>query len=162
MPSFDLVSKVDTNELKNAVEMAKKIIIGRYDFKGSNAEIQWHDDYLELRAEDEYKVKTILDILREQMVKRKLGLNNTQAEDIVTSGKNMLKQKVVIKQGLDKEMAKTINKIIKTSPLKIQSSIIDDKLRLESKKIDDLQSIFQFLKNHKEITVDLQMENIKR
>jgi uncharacterized protein YajQ (UPF0234 family) len=96
------------------------------------------------------------------MVKRKLGLNNTQAEDIVSSGKNMLKQKIIVKQGLDKEMAKTINKIIKNHPAKVQSSIVDDKLRLESKKIDDLQTVFQFLKQHKEVTVDLQMENLKR
>jgi uncharacterized protein YajQ (UPF0234 family) len=164
MPSFDLVSKVEMNELKNAVEMVRKVVAARYDFKGSVAaiEIQEKDNKLELKGEDDYKMQTLLDLLRDQMVKRKIGLSNLQPEKVVPSGKNLLKQTLIIKNGIDKELGKTINKIVKNSGMKVHSSLMDEKIRLEGKNIDDLQAVFHLLKTHPEVNLDLQMENMKR
>lgn len=162
MASFDLVSKIDMGELKNAVELAKKIIQGRFDFKGSESTLELKEDSIEIRGEDEYKLKTMLDLLREQMGKRKIGMNGLVPEKIVPSGKNMFKQTLTLKMGIDKEKSKLINKLIKNSGIKVNSSILDDKVRLESKKIDDLQKVYALLKENRELALDLQMENMKR
>lgn len=163
MPSFDLVSKTDMMEMKNALQMAQKEIGSRYDFKGSNVELELKDDkMLELRAEDDYKMKAALEILRNQMVKRKIGQRCIDPQKIEPSGNRMLKQQILLKNGLEKDMAKSIVKIIKDSNLKVQAAIMDEKIRITGKKIDDLQEVFQMLRAHKDVTVDLQMENMKR
>ncbi len=163
MPSFDLVSKTDMMEMKNALGMAQKEIGSRYDFKGSNVELELKDDKaLELRAEDDYKMKAALEILRNQMVKRKIGQRCIDPQKIEPSGNRMLKQLILLKNGLEKDTAKAIVKIIKDSNLKVQAAIMDEKIRITGKKIDDLQEVFQMLRTHKDVTVDLQMENMKR
>ncbi len=164
MPSFDLVSKTDMMEMKNALQMAQKEITGRYDFKGSEVTLELKDDnkMIELRAEDDYKMKAALEILRNQMVKRKIGQRCIDPQKIEPSGHKMMKQQILLKNGLEKDMAKTIVKIIKDSGLKVQAAILDEKIRLTGKKIDDLQEAFHMLRTHKDVTVDLQMENMKR
>lgn len=163
MPSFDLVSKTDMMEMKNALQMAQKEIGSRYDFKGSNVELELKDDkMLELRAEDDYKMKAALEILRSQMVKRKIGQRCIDPQKIEPSGNRMLKQQILLKNGLEKDTAKSIVKIIKDSNLKVQAAIMDEKIRITGKKIDDLQEVFHMLRTHKDVTVDLQMENMKR
>lgn len=163
MPSFDLVSKTDMMEMKNALQMAQKEITGRYDFKGSDTSLELKDDkMIELRAEDEYKMKAALEILRNQMVKRKIGQRCIDPQKIEPAGHKMLKQQILLKNGLEKDMAKSIVKIVKDSGLKVQASILDEKIRLTGKKIDDLQEAFHMLRTHKDVTVDLQMENMKR
>ncbi len=162
MPSFDLVSKTDLMELKNAILMAQREISARYDFKGSNTEIEFKETSIELRAPDDYKIKAALEILRGQMVKRNIGQRCIDPQKIETSGTRGLKQVLNIKNGIDKEKAKVINKLIKDSGVKVQSSILDEKIRVTGKKIDDLQEIFQMLKSNKEVDIELQMENMKR
>lgn len=163
MPSFDLVSKTDMMEMKNALQMAQKEIASRYDFKGSNVELELKDDkMMELKAEDDYKMKAALEILRNQMVKRKIGQRCIDPQKIEPSGNRMLKQQILLKNGLEKDMAKSIVKIIKDSNLKVQAAIMDEKIRITGKKIDDLQEVFHMLRTHKDVTVDLQMENMKR
>lgn len=163
MPSFDLVSKTDMMEMKNALQMAQKEIGSRYDFKGSNVELELKDDkMLELRAEDDYKMKAALEILRNQMVKRKIGQRCIDPQKVEPSGNRMLKQQILLKNGLEKDTAKSIVKLIKDSNLKVQVAIMDEKIRITGKKIDDLQEVFQMLRSHKDVTVDLQMENMKR
>lgn len=162
MPSFDLVSKTDMMEMKNAIGMAQKEINARYDFKGSDVTLELKDTLIELRAEDDYKMKAALDIFRSQMVKRSIGQRCIDPQKIEPSGHKMLKQVINIKNGIEKEKAKTINKIIKDSGLKVQSSIMDDKIRITAKKIDDLQAVFQMLRQSKDVDLELQMENMKR
>ncbi len=163
MPSFDLVSKTDMMEMKNALQMAQKEITGRYDFKGSETSIELKDEKsIEIKGEDDYKMKAALDIFRNQMVKRKIGQKCIEPQKIEASGHKMLKQTLLLKNGLEKDMAKTIVKIIKDANLKIQAAILDDKIRLTGKKIDDLQEAFHLLRTHKDVTVELQMENMKR
>ncbi len=163
MPSFDLVSKTDMMEMKNALQMAQKEISSRYDFKGSQAEILLADEStIEIKAEDEMKMKAALDVFRNQMVKRKIGQRCIDPQKIEPHGNRMYRQKIQLKNGIEKDMAKTMVKIIKDSGIKVQVSILDDKLRLQGKKIDELQEAYHLLKTHKDVTVELQMENMKR
>lgn len=162
MPSFDLVSKTDMMEMKNAIQMAQKEINARYDFKGSDVSLELKDTTIELKAEDDYKMKAALEILRGQLVKRNIGQRCIDPQKIEPSGNRMMKQTINIKNGIEKEKAKAINKIIKESGLKVTSSIMDDKIRMTAKKIDDLQGAYQMLRSNKEVDIELQMENMKR
>ena len=96
------------------------------------------------------------------MVKRNIGMNALEPEEPIPSGRNMLKQILQVKQGIDKEKGKQINKLIKTSGHKVTSAYVDEKIRITGKKIDELQAIFSMLKDHKEVKMELQMENMKR
>lgn len=162
MPSFDLVSKTDMMEMKNVLQMAQKELDNRYDFKGSDTKLEQKENTIELRANDDYKMKAALEILRGQMVKRNIGQRCIDPQKIEPSGNRMLKQVINIKNGIEKEKAKQINKIIKDSGLKVQSSIMDDKIRVTAKKIDDLQEVFHMLRTNKDVDIELQMENMKR
>lgn len=162
MPSFDLVSKTDMMEMKNALQMAQKEINARYDFKGSDVTLELKETAIELRAEDDYKMKAALEILRGQLVKRNIGQRCIDPQKVEPSGNRMMKQVINIKNGIEKEKAKLINKIIKDSGLKVSSSIMDDKIRITGKKIDDLQGAYQMLRSNKEVDIELQMENMKR
>jgi hypothetical protein len=162
MPSFDLVSKTDMMELKNALQMAQKEVNSRYDFKGSDVTFELKETLIELRAEDDYKMKAALEILRNQLVKRQIGQRCIDPQKVEPSGNRMMKQIINIKNGIDKEKARTINKLIKDSGLKVQSSIMDDKIRLTGKKIDDLQDAYRMIRVHKDVDIELQMENMKR
>ena len=162
MPSFDIVSKMNSGELKNAVDQARREISTRYDFKGSNTAINLNDSSMELMAPDDYKMKTALSILRSKMAKRNIGQKFIDPGEISPVGNKMLKQQIVINQGISKEQGKIINRIVKNSKKKLSSSYMDEKVRISGKKIDDLQDIFFEIKKNKEITVELQMENMKR
>jgi uncharacterized protein YajQ (UPF0234 family) len=162
MPSFDLVSKTDMMELKNAIQMAQREIGARYDFKGSDTILELKENTIELRAQDDYKMKAALEILRNQLVKRNIGQRCLDPEKVEPSGNRGLKQVINIKNGIDKEKAKIINRVIKDSGMKVQSSIMDEKIRVTSKKIDDLQEVYHMLRNHKDVDIELQMENMKR
>lgn len=162
MPSFDLVSKTDMMEMKNALQMAQKEIDARYDFKGSDTTLELKEKLIELRAEDDYKMKAALEIFRGQLVKRNIGQRCIDPQKVEPSGNRKLKQIINIKNGIEKDKAKIISKLIKDSGMKVQSSIMDDKIRVTAKKIDDLQEIYHHLRTHKEVDIELQMENMKR
>ena len=163
MPSFDLVSKLDMGELKNALIMAQKELSSRYDFKGSKVSLELKGETaLELTAEDDYKMGAALDIFRSKLIKRNLGMKNIEPGDITPTGNQMLKQVIILKNGIDKEQGKKINKIIKDGKYKVTSAYMDEKVRITGKKIDDLQAIYSMLRNHQDVTVELQMENMKR
>jgi len=162
MPSFDLVSSLDLGEMKNTVQMTQKQINGRYDFKGSDCTLDFNGtDQLEIKGDSEYQVKAALGILYENMGKRGLGLKCVDAKDIMPSGNQKFKQTVILNSGIDKEKAKIINKLIKSSGLKVTSQYLDEKIRITGKKIDDLQATFKNLKADKTVEIDLRMENIK-
>ena len=162
MPSMDVVSKLDMGEMKNAVNMAIKQINGRYDFKGSNTSVDFKNETeIELKAPDDYKIGAALDILRSCMIKRSISVKSLETSDVLPSGNQMFKQSLSLKSGIPKDKAKLINKIIKSSGLKLTSATLDDKVRITGKKIDDLQAALKILKDHDEMDIDLQMENPK-
>lgn len=160
MPSFDIVSELNMQEVDNAINQAKKEILGRYDFKGSKAELNWDKKEVTLLAEDEYKIVTMMDILQNKMAKRGLDLRALKLSEIEPAGGKSLRQKVTLVQGIEKEMAKDIVKFIKDSKLKVQAQIMDEKLRVTSKSIDELQSTMQAVKAHN-FAVPLQFDNMR-
>lgn len=162
MPSFDLVSKIDSGELKNVIMMTQKEFSSRFDFKGTETTVELTETTIELDSSDEEKLKTALSILREKMVKRNMGMRSIDPEDPRPSGNMRFKQTLKIRNGIDKENAKKITKIIKDSGMKVQAQIMDDKVRVQAKQIDDLQAVYSMLKQNSEIKCELQMENMKR
>ena len=164
MASFDLVCKLDEMELQNAINQTEKVISGRFDFKNSEARAEWKqkENMIEIRAEDDTKVKAVLEILRTNMLKRGIGLKGMEESEITATGMKMKKMKIKLSSSIDKENQKAISKIIKESGFKGKAQYMDEKYRLESKSIDELQAVFKLLKTSPEVKIDLQMENMKR
>ena len=164
MASFDLVSKIDEMELSNALKNTEKMITGRFDFKGSEAKAEYKEKekIIEIRAEDEMKVKAVLDILRTNMGKRGIGMRGMKESQIENSGLKNKKMTLTLTSGFDKDAQKLMNRLIKESGFKGKSQYMDEKYRIESKSIDELQTLFQFLRTHKDQTLELSMENMKR
>ncbi|MGZ3691425.1 MAG: YajQ family cyclic di-GMP-binding protein [Pseudobdellovibrio sp.] len=162
MPSFDIVSELNLQEVDNAFNQAKKEIEGRYDFKGSHAELKWDKEKKEVTilAEDDYKVDTMLDILQNKMGKRGVDLRALKPSETEPAGGRLLRKKVVFSQGIEKEVAKEIIQYIKNSKLKVQAQIMDDKLRVTSKSIDELQSTMQSVRTN-DFKVPLQFNNMR-
>ena len=144
MPSFDVVSELNMQEVDNAVNQAQKEVDGRYDFKGSHAEIKWDKKELTLLAEDDYKLQTMVDIIQTKMGKRGIDLRALKLSEPEPAGGKQLRQKITFSQGIEKEKAKEVVKSIKDSKLKVQPQIMDDKIRVTSKSIDELQVTMQF------------------
>jgi len=164
MASFDLVSKIDTMELSNALKNTDKQILGRFDFKGSSAKVDFKEkeNVIEMVADTEMQVKAILDILRTNMGKRGISTLGMKESEITPSGLKLKKMTLTLITGFDKEGQKLMNRLIKESGFKGKSQYMDEKYRMESKSIDELQAVFQFLKTHKDMNLQLNMENLKR
>lgn len=162
MPSFDLVSSLDIGELKNVLNMTQKQIAGRYDFKGSKCSIELKNDKeLEVIAETEMRIEAAMSIFYGCMSKRGLGLKCLDLQKIVPTGHQMYKQVIILNFGIDKDNGRIINKLIKESNLKVSSQYLDEKIRVTSKKIDELQKTFHMLRAHDDVNIDLRMENMK-
>jgi uncharacterized protein YajQ (UPF0234 family) len=164
MASFDLVSKIDEMELANALQNTEKMIQGRYDFKGSDAGVEYKEKekVLEIKGDSEMQVRAVLDILRTNMGKRGIGFRGMKESEITDSGLKKKKMTLTMTTGFDKDGQKLMNRLIKESGFKGKSQYMDEKYRIESKSIDELQGLFQFLRNHKDMTLELKMENMKR
>lgn len=160
MPSFDIVSELDIQEIDNAINQARKEVEGRYDFKGSKSEIQWDKKEITLLAEDDYKVEAMGGILQTKLHRRGIDIKAVKFEKAEPAGGKMLRQKVTLVQGIDREVAKDILKLIKDSKLKVQPSIADDKVKVSSKSIDELQECIQLIKGGS-FAVPLQFNNMR-
>lgn len=163
MPSFDVVSKLDFQEIDNAVNQATKEVAHRYDFKGSKTSFDWRpaEKKIVLMADDDYKLGAAKDILQSKMIKRGLPLKNMDYGSVEPATGQMLRQDITIEEGISKEKGKKIVKLIKESKLKVQAQIMDDQVRVIGKKIDDLQSVIGFLKKNDSIELDLQFINMR-
>lgn len=139
MPSFDIVSEIDTQEARNAVENSRRELEGRFDFRGVQASYEWTDKETVLSAEAEFQLQQMLEILRKNLVKRKVDINALEAGEPEHSGKTF-SLKVTFKQGIDQPTAKKLVQLIKDSKLKVQASIQGDQVRVTGKKRDDLQA----------------------
>ncbi|MGZ3772866.1 MAG: YajQ family cyclic di-GMP-binding protein [Pseudobdellovibrionaceae bacterium] len=160
MPSFDIVSEVDIQEVDNAINQARKEVEGRYDFKGSKAEIQWDKKEITLLAEDDYKIEAMGGILQTKLHRRGLDIKAIKFEKMEEAGGRMLRQKVSMVQGIDREVAKDILKLIKDSKLKVQPSIADDKIKVTSKSIDELQECISLVRGGN-FPIPLQYNNMR-
>ena len=160
MPSFDVVSKVDMQEVDNAINQARKEIGHRYDFRNSKSSIELEETAITLRADDNMKLSALRDILSEKMAKRGVGLRALDFEEPESATLGSLRQKITIKQGISTEDGKKIVKMIKDSNIKkVQAQIQQDQVRVTGQKRDDLQGVIRLLKE--QVELELQFVNFK-
>ena len=145
MPSFDIVSEVDTHELTNAVDQANRELSTRFDFKGVEASFVLDDKVISQSAPSEFQLQQMTDILRARLIARKIDARCLEFGDIETNLAGA-RQKVTVKQGIERELAKKLQGAIKDAKLKVDTQINGDKLRVTGKKRDDLQAAMALLK----------------
>jgi len=159
MPSFDVVSKLDLHELTNAVDQANRELTNRFDFKGTGAVYERDDTVVTMKAQAEFQLKQMLDILKQRLASRHIDIRCAEIADPEINLAHA-RQKVTLKQGLDQPLAKDIVKRIKDAKLKVDVQIQGDKLRINGKKRDDLQTAIALLRAA-EIKMPLQFENFR-
>jgi uncharacterized protein YajQ (UPF0234 family) len=160
MPSFDIVSKVDMQEVDNAVNQAIKEIAQRYDFKGSKSEITQEKDAIKVLSDDDYKLKAVIDVLQTKFLKRNISIKALQYGKVEQASGGMARQIITIQQGISKEKGKEIIAAIKESKIKVQAQIQDEQVRVTGKNRDDLQDTIQLLKG-KDLDVEMQFLNFR-
>ncbi len=162
MPSFDVVSEVNFQELDNAVNQTTKEISQRYDFKNAKTSIEWRqkDKEIVIVADDDYKLSAATDILQSKLVKRSVPLKNLKYGTIEQATGGQVRQVITVQQGIDKEQAKKIMQTIKDSKSKVQAQLMDDQVRVTSKSIDDLQATMRNLRAAS-LEVDVQFVNMR-
>ena len=146
MPSFDIVSQVSQQEVKNALEQANKEIQNRYDFKGSDARIEQDELALTVYADDEFKLGQVTDVLRQRMAKRNIDVRCLELGAVEKISGDKVKRLVSVKTGIAQEKAKQIQKLVKDAKLKVQGSIQGDLVRISGAKKDDLQAAIQLVR----------------
>jgi len=146
MPSFDITSEVNKMELKNAVDQANKELQNRFDFKGSDARVEQAEPGLALYADDDFKLKQVMDLFTAKCAKRGVDMRALVAKGVEKVGGNKVKQAIDVRNGIEQEKAKQIVKLIKDAKLKVQASIQGTAVRVSGAKKDDLQSAMQLVK----------------
>ena len=159
MPSFDIVSEVDTHELTNAVDQASRELTTRFDFKGVDAKFVLEESVVSQSAPSDFQLKQMTDILRQRLTARGIDIRCLEFGDVETNLAGA-RQKITVKQGIGRELAKRIQTEIKTAKLKVDSQINGEKLRVTGKKRDDLQTAIALLRG-KEFELPLQFDNFR-
>ncbi|MGG1619571.1 YajQ family cyclic di-GMP-binding protein [Paenibacillus sp. NRS-1782] len=158
--SFDIVSKMDMQELTNAVHQTEREIETRFDFKGSKSSLKLEKEALTIASEDEYKLNAVIDILQSKMAKRGISLKNVEYGKLEPASLGSVRQRLTLKQGIDQDNAKKINILIRDSKLKVKSQIQGDQIRVTGKNKDDLQAVIQLLRKA-DLPLELQFTNMK-
>jgi uncharacterized protein YajQ (UPF0234 family) len=159
MPSFDAVSELNSHEVTNAVDQANRELTQRFDFKDSGAQFELKEFTVTLKAQVEFQLKQMLEILKLRLAKRGVDLVCLEIKD-PTSNLASAQQEVVLRQGIDQETGKKISRLVKDSSLKVQASLQGDKVRITGKKRDDLQEAMALLRGAK-LEVALQFNNFR-
>lgn len=159
MPSFDIVSEVDTHELTNAVDQASRELTTRFDFKGVDAKFALDDNVIAQSAPSDFQLQQMTDILRARLIARKIDVRCLEFGDIETNLAGA-RQKVTVKQGIERELAKKLQAAIKDARLKVDTQINGDKLRVTGKKRDDLQAAMAVLRE-RDFGLPLQFDNFR-
>ncbi|MEO5341726.1 MAG: YajQ family cyclic di-GMP-binding protein [Gammaproteobacteria bacterium SHHR-1] len=159
MPSFDVVSEADLQEVRNAVDQANREVSQRFDFKGSDARFEVKGTEINLRANDDFQLQQMMDILHAKLVKRGVDIAALEKKDPVVN-LNDARQLVIVKQGIESDTAKKIVKEIKASKIKVQAQIQGEQVRVTGKKRDDLQQVIAFLREQ-EFGLPLQFNNFR-
>ena len=159
--SFDIVTKVDIQEVRNAIDQASKEVNARFDLKNSNSSIKLEgDDTIQLASADEYKLKAVIEILQQKLIKRGISLKSLTFEKIEQATGYSVRQKIKLTQGIASEKAKEIVRVIKDSKKKVQASIQGETVRITGKDRDTLQEAIALLKNH-DFGIDMQFTNYR-
>ncbi|MEP3247172.1 MAG: YajQ family cyclic di-GMP-binding protein [Sneathiella sp.] len=160
MPSFDIVSKTDLNEVENALNNVRREIETRYDFKGSNCSIEQAESVLTIHADDDLKLKQMHELLQGHLTRRKVDAAVLDYKNPERAAGQSVRQQVVVREGIEKDLAKKLVKQIKSSKIKVQVAIQGDELRVTGKKRDDLQEVITFCKGL-EFDMPLQYVNFR-
>ncbi len=160
MPSFDVVSRTELPEVDNAIQGAMREIGTRFDFKGSHCTLERTDETIVIHADDDMKLKQMQELLRGYLARRKVEIGAFEFQKAEAASGNTVRQNVLIKQGIERELAQKILKAIKAAKLKAQVAIQGPELRVSGKKRDDLQSVIALIKNQK-IEQPLQYVNFR-
>ena len=158
--SFDVVSEVNMQEVVNAVNQARKEVSQRYDFKGSKTEIELNDDVIKVTTEDDFRLNSVVDILKTRLIARKVAVRNLQYGKMEDAAGGMVRQQITIRQGIAADKAKAMVKDIKASKLKVQASIQGDSIRVSGKNKDDLQQVIALLREN-DYDLELQFVNYR-
>jgi cyclic-di-GMP-binding protein len=160
--SFDIVSEVNLQEVDNAVNQARKEIAQRYDFKGSRSSIELNqkDKQLVVISDDDFRLKSVIDILQNKLIKRGVPVKALDYGTVEPAAGSTVRQIIKLRVGIDKENAKLIVKMIKDTKLKVQSQIMDDQVRVSGKNKDDLQSVMKMLRGA-ELSFAMQFTNYR-
>ncbi|MEB2284538.1 MAG: YajQ family cyclic di-GMP-binding protein [Polyangiaceae bacterium UTPRO1] len=146
MPSFDVVSRIDLQEVDNALNQARKEVAQRYDLKDSKTEIAWDQKEIVVTSADDFKVKAVVDVLQSKLVKRNVPIKNLVYGAMEPAQGGRSRQKITVQQGIETEKAREIVKFIKGAGVKAQAQIMDDEVRVSGKKRDDLQEVIAKLR----------------
>lgn len=160
MPSFDIVSKVNSMELENALNQAKKELASRFDFRGVKAEITFEKDEIKLTAPDAFKLKALEEIVIGKLAKRQISLKSVERKEPEISSVGHGRQIIKIKQGLESTIAKQVASFVRDTKLKVTTQIQGDEVRVSGKSRDDLQSVIAAVQGH-EFPADLQFVNFR-
>ncbi len=160
MPSFDVVSKLQWDEVKNAINQATREIGTRFDFKGTGASLEQTDKGIAFEASTEDRIKAAYEVLQEKLVRRKVSLKHFEAGDMGKGPRGTAKMLVTVTEGISTEKAKELIKLLKNSKLKVQAAIQEDTVRVSGKKRDDLQAAIAELKRA-DLGVELQFVNFR-
>lgn len=163
MPSFDIVSRIDLQEVDNAVNMTRKAILSRYDFRESKTEITLDKKEKKIRVttEDDMKMRAVQETLIENLVKRKVDRKCLEPKASQMAAQRMIQREIAIKEGVDSDTARNIVKMIKDKKLKVQAAIQENQVRVTGKQIDDLQTVIQALRAA-DLPIALQFVNMQR
>ena len=159
MSSFDIESKVDQHELTNAIDQSNRVIGNRFDFKGTNSEILLNENKITLKSQQSFQIDQMLPILRESLAKRGIDIKCLSEEPTIESNNQASKQ-IFVNEGISQEIGRMINQAVKSSKIKVQSSIQGDTVRISGKKRDDLQSIMAEIKSL-DLELPLQFKNFR-
>ena len=162
MPTFDIVSKLDMQEVDNTINMVTRDIANRYDFRGSSTKVTLNksEKTIKLEADNDMQLTAVRDMLENRAISRKLSIKIFDFQNEENASGMSVRQMVKLREGIDTDNAKSINKMIKNMKLKVQSQIQGDQLRVTGKKIDDLQNVINAL-NHAKLDFPLQFVNMK-
>ena len=159
MPSFDVVSDFDSHEARNAVDQANREVNTRFDFKGTGSKFELEGQVINLTTQSDFQLKQMLDILRQKLAKRGIDIDCLDEQEPEFSG-NEARQQVIMRKGIDSDLARKLVKMVKSSKMKVQAAIQGDKLRISGKKRDDLQAVIALLKEA-DVDLPLQYENFR-
>ena len=160
MPSFDIVSQVNSMEIENAVNTAKKELANRFDFKGSKAEIVLEKSEIKLTAEDQFKMRSLGEIVMGKLAKRQISMKSVEQCDPEISPLGHARQVIKIKQGLESDVAKQVTGFIRDTKLKVTTQIQGNEVRVTGKSRDDLQAVIAAVRGH-DFPVALQFQNFR-
>jgi uncharacterized protein YajQ (UPF0234 family) len=160
MPSFDVVCKLDLQEVDNAINQTRKEVGQRFDFRGTQTELEREEHAVQLRSADDFKVRALADILREKLARRQVPLRALSEQPIEPGPAGSAKQRIDLQQGIEIDKAREIVKLIKDTKLKVQAAIQGDQVRVSGKKRDDLQAVMKLLRD-RDLGIAMQFVNYR-